>query len=299
MIYTITLNPAIDYVLPVADFKLGETNRSQGEQFVAGGKGINVARVLHNLGLPAVVLGFVAGFTGEFIREQLHTEGLEEHLITVTTSHNAYSRVNVKLKAEEETEINAGGPEITARDWQELLSQLARLNSSDFVVMSGSSGKAPHDAYAQIGELLSRKNIPWIADTTGASLKEALQYKPVLVKPNRAELEEFFSTSCSSIAEVEQLAGKLQQLGAQNVVVSLGGEGAIYVGKDQSGHVLAPQGKVINSVGAGDSLVAGFLTAYLQGMSLQDAVRYGVCCGSATAFSTGFADKKTVNALWQ
>ena len=297
MIYTVTLNPAIDCVVQLPQgLTPGAINRSISEEYQFGGKGINVSNVLRVLGQESVALGFVAGFTGKALEEGLLASGLATRFISVVQGH---TRINVKVKGREETEINGSGPVIEDADLQKLLSQLDALHSGDVLVLSGSvPGCLAADTYAKLLSRLEGKDICTIVDTAGDALLHTLPYRPFLIKPNLQELEALFGTALTAHAQIVQCAKTLQRKGARNVLVSMGGDGALLL--DETGQFRrapCPQGTVINSVGAGDSMVAGFLAGYLQTGDYDHAFKLGIAAGSATAFSLGLASKEAIHKL--
>ncbi|MBM7620883.1 1-phosphofructokinase [Bacillus tianshenii] len=294
MIYTITLNPSIDYVMEVADFKEGSVNRADRTMYYPGGKGINVSRVLKRLGADTMALGFTAGFTGNFIKERLIEEQVAVKLIEVEGT----SRINVKLKAGEETEINGSGPIVDEREASRLISQLDVLQPTDFVVIAGSlPGTVPSTIYQAIIEKCKRHHANVVIDTGGSLLKELLAYRPFLIKPNHHELGDLFGVSIRTKEEVVDYARRIHEQGVQNIIVSMAGEGAILYSEAGVYLAKAPKGDVKNSVGAGDSLVAGFLAGYEKYANIQEALRYGIASGSATAFSNDLCQKQEVDRL--
>lgn len=295
MVYTVTFNPAIDYVARVENLTLGETNRTYEETIHPGGKGINVSIVLKRLGVPSVALGFTGGFTGAAVEEMLKETGIVIDFIHCKGN----TRINVKLKEKEETEINGKGVVIDMPDIERLMDKLNRLNDGDWLVLAGSIPSGMSDRlYADIMRSLSGKNVKIVVDATGGLLKHTLPYKPFLVKPNVQELGEIFGVEIYGREQIGIYAKKLTELGAQNVIVSMAGEGALMV--TQAGETYAcmpPAGKVIDSVGAGDSLVAGFIAGYIRSSDYKEAFLTGIATGSATAFSEWLADKEMVNEL--
>ena len=295
MIYTVTLNPALDYIIQVDNLKLGSTNRSEGERILPGGKGINVSRVLKNLGVESKNLGFVAGFTGEEIKRSVKDWGLEENFIKLPMGT---SRINVKLRSKEETEINARGPEISERAVEELFARLEELEKGDVLVLSGSVPKNLSDTiYQNIIKKQQGKGIQVVLDTSGEALLKSVSYHPFLIKPNRQELEEIFHKPFSSIEKIVSGARELRRLGAENVLVSLAGEGALLITEeDEIISSRPPEGKVHNSVGAGDSMVAGFLYGLGLHGDMEEAFSYGLCAGSASAFSEELATGEEIES---
>ncbi len=296
MIYTVTLNPSLDYLVSVENFKLGLTNRTNGERLVAGGKGINVSMVLRNLGQESVALGFVAGFTGEEIARQVTGLGIENGLIPV----EGLSRINVKLTSVDGTEINGQGPEITPERVAELMDRLELLEGGDILFLSGSVPQSmPSDIYEQIMKRLEGRGVLVVVDATGELLRQTLSHHPFLIKPNQHELGALFDVTLSTREEVVPYARKLQEMGAQNVLVSMGGEGAVLLA--QNGEIYsapALQGQVVNSVGAGDSMVAGFMAGWLEKKDFKHAFYMGLAAGSASAFSEKMAVKEEIMELF-
>ena len=296
MIYTVTFNPAIDYVVRVEEFSLGQVNRSSREEIQFGGKGINVSVMLKHLGTDSCALGFLAGFTGKAIEDDLHRMGIRTDFIHLS---QGMTRINVKLKAKEETEINGQGPGISQADFQKLLEQVALLRPGDTLVLAGSIPQSlPDDVYERIIQSLAGKDIQVVVDATRDLLCHVLKYRPFLIKPNHIELGEIFDRTLHTDEEIRECASLLQQRGARNVLVSMAGDGAILLDETGTFHkIAAPKGEVKNSVGAGDSMVAGFLAGYLQSWDYETALRTGAAAGSATAFSEGLAQRDEVQAL--
>lgn len=296
MIYTITFNPALDYIVEMQGFAMGETNRTAHETMLPGGKGINVSIVLKNLGLESTALGFTAGFTGAEICRRLDTFGVKTEFIELA---NGYSRINVKLKDYDGTEINGLGPDIDADSLARLLDRLKKLEKGDVLVLAGSIPRSlPDSIYKDIMEMLAGKEIMIVVDATRELLLNVLSNKPFLIKPNNHELGEIFGVKLKTAEEVIPYAKKLQEQGARNVLVSMAGEGAVLVAEDGSVHQSpVPKGKLVNAVGAGDSMVAGFVYGYMTSHDYETAFRYGVATGSASAFSENLATKSEVEAL--
>ncbi|MCI6888301.1 MAG: 1-phosphofructokinase [Lachnospiraceae bacterium] len=298
MIYTVTFNPALDYVVRVEHFMPGAVNRTVQEHMFYGGKGINVSAVLANLGFENTALGFVAGFTGEEIERGVKALGFQSDFIHVK---KGMSRINVKLKAEEETEINGMGPEITGEDVEALFRRLDCLEKGDVLVLSGSVPNCISDTiYEEIMERLSGREIRIVVDAAKDLLFNVLPYRPFLIKPNNHELGEMFGVTLSDDEQIIHYAKILQERGARNVLVSMAGDGAILAA--ENGEILKrkpPKGTVRNSVGAGDSMVAGFLAGYLRGGTYDEALRMGTAAGSASAFSDGLADGAVIMELYQ
>lgn len=297
MIYTVTFNPSLDYIVSVNDFELGMTNRTASELMLPGGKGINVSIVLKQLGLDNTALGFMAGFTGEEIVRKLEENGVNTEFIRIP---KGISRINVKLKNIDGTEINGMGPEIAPDKLEELLVQLDRLDQGDVLVLAGSIPKSmPDDIYRDILQRLGSKKIMTVVDATGDLLMNVLPYHPFLIKPNNHELGELFDVKLTTKQQVVPYAEKLQEKGARNVLISMGGQGAVFV--SETGEVYmaeAPEGELKNSVGAGDSMVAGFVTGWVTEGDYEHAFRMGVSTGSASAFSENLATKAEVDAVY-
>lgn len=296
MIYTVTFNPALDYVIRVDELALGEVNRAVKEEIYFGGKGLNVSAVLGQLGYTSTALGFIAGFTGDEIEREARDRGLETDFIRLK---KGLSRINIKLKAKEETDINGLGPEISSEETEALFEKLERLESGDILVLSGSIPASMDDRiYEIIMERLSGRGIEIVVDATKDLLMNVLKYHPFLIKPNNHELGEMFDRELKTDDEIVSHARKLQEMGAGNVLVSMAGDGAVLVSRD--GNVTkigVPKGKVKNSVGAGDSMVAGFIAGYLEKNDYAYALKLGTAAGSATAFSDGLAERVQIEAL--
>lgn len=291
MIYTFTLNPSIDYVLRIEKFEDGQTIRSKSEEKYPGGKGIMVSKLLKNLGEKSVNIGFLGGFTGEFIKNKLENLGIDEEFTKISDD----SRINVKLKYEKETEINAQGPCIKEEEIEEFLNYLDNLEEDDFVIISGSIPKSlGDDFYRVIVNLLEMENVRFALDTSGKKLFNLSSYKPFLVKPNRDELSEIFEDEIDSDEKIVKYARKLIDQGAENVIVSLGKDGSIFIDNNISYKAKPIEGKLINSVGSGDSMVAGYIYGYMKGLSKLDSYKLAIACGSATAFSPDIAEKELI-----
>ena len=288
MIYTVTLNPSLDYIVSVEHFKLGLTNRTGFEQILPGGKGINVSIVLKNLGIASTALGFTAGFTGDEIIRELENTGISQEFIRL---EEGISRINVKLRSIDGTEINGRGPEIKKERLKELTDRLCRLQRGDVLFLSGSIPvSVPENIYSTIMQQLKDKGVMIVVDATKDLLLNVLKYHPFLIKPNNHELGEMFGTVCKTDEDIVHYAKKLQEKGAVNVLISMAGDGAILITEDgQNIKMGTPKGKVVNSVGAGDSMVAGFITGYIRGGNYEEALKSGTAAGSATAFSEGLA----------
>ena len=293
MIYTVTLNPALDYVVQVDDLKVGELNRSKGEKIYPGGKGINVSMVLKSLGQDSVALGFVAGFTGNQLIRELQQRDIRSDFISV---ERGITRINTKVRGRKETEINGAGPVISELALQVLLIQMERLKFEDVLVLSGGiPNSLPKDIYERLMARIAGRGVRVLVDTTGEALVKTLVYRPFLIKPNHHELGEVFGTEIHSKEDAVFYAKKLQTMGALNVLVSMASDGAVFV--DEDGNVYehgAPKGDVKNSVGAGDSMLAGFLAAYLNTYDYEKAFNMGIAAGSATAFSEYLATRSEI-----
>lgn len=296
MIYTVTFNPAIDYVVRTPQMKMGEVNRSSSEKIFFGGKGINVSVVLAELGVQSKALGFVAGFTGRAIEEGIADKGVTSDFVHL---EKGFSRINVKIKSDEETELNGQGPVISETDIAKLYSKLDELSEGDTIVLAGSiPNSLPADIYEKILAYLAPKNVRAVVDATGKLLMNVLKYKPFLVKPNNHELGEIFGVKLKTYDDIVMYANKLREMGAKNVLVSMAGDGAVLV--DEQGNVHSCgvcKGTVVNSVGAGDSMVAGFIAGCEKG-NYDYALKLGTAAGGATAFSMGLAEEKLIDELF-
>lgn len=295
MIYTVTFNPAIDYVVRTGEMTIGATNRSNSEEIYFGGKGINVSMVLKELDMPSIALGFVAGFTGVAIEKGVQEAGIETDFVHL---ENGFSRINVKIKSSQETELNGQGPHITERAIRELFAKLDCLKDGDTIVLAGSiPNTLPADIYEQILQYLSGKNIKAVVDATGELLLRVMKFKPFLVKPNNHELGELFHVTLQTNEEIAQYARKLQEMGARNVLVSMAGDGALLIDENGKEHFCdVCKGTVRNSVGAGDSMVAGFLAGSKDG-DYEFALKLGTATGGATAFADGLAKRDDIDRL--
>ena len=298
MIYTVTFNPSLDYIVSVNDFALGKTNRTKTEQMLAGGKGINVSTVLTNLGVENVALGFVAGFTGNEIERMARESGLQCEFISL---ENGCSRINVKMKDFDGTEINGQGPIIDKKAIDSLMNQLRDLKTGDILVLAGSiPSSMPSSIYRDIIVELKEKEISFVVDATNELLLNVLQYAPFLIKPNNHELGEIFGVELKTKESVVPYARKLQEMGAKNVLVSMSKEGAVLLTEEGEVFMLsAPKGTLVNAVGAGDSMVAGFLAGWIERKDYFHAFKMGVACGSASAFSELLATKEEVERIYQ
>jgi len=297
MIYTVTFNPAIDYIVHTGQMQVGQVNRSQGEELYFGGKGINVSFVLHELGLPSKALGFVAGFTGAAIEAGIQEQGIATDFVHLDSG---FSRINVKIKSGEETELNGQGPNISEAAVAELFEKLNQLQDGDILILAGSiPNTMPADSYEKILAHLSDKKIKVVVDATKDLLLNVLPYHPFLIKPNNHELGELFGVTLHSIEEIATYAKKLQEMGAQNVLISMAGDGALLIDETGKQHVCGVcKGTVKNSVGAGDSMVAGFVAGSMHG-DYEAALKLGTAAGGATAFSEGLAQRAEIERLLQ
>lgn len=295
MIYTVTFNPAIDYVVRTGEMKVGVVNRTESEEIYFGGKGLNVSIILNELGIKSEALGFVAGFTGEAIENGMAKDDIKTDFVHL---NNGFSRINVKIQSSFETEINGQGPEISEENIEELFKKLNKIQDGDTIVLAGSiPASLPSDIYERILEYLKNKKIRAIVDATGDLLMNVLKYKPFLIKPNNFELEEIFGVELKTAEDVSEYALKLKEMGAVNVLVSMAGDGAILA--DENGKIHACgvcSGTVKNSVGAGDSMVAGFI-AGCEKKGYEYALKLGTAAGGATAFSDGLAKKDLIYSL--
>lgn len=297
MIYTVTFNPSLDYIVSVKDFRPGMTNRTSSELMLAGGKGINVSIVLGNLGIKSTALGFIAGFTGDEIVRRLHNGGINSEFIKI---NDGISRINIKLKSIDGTEINGQGPHIDSSHIEQLMNnRLRRLESGDVLVLAGSIPAGISDnIYKDIMDMLKDKGVQIVVDATSRLLTNVLEYNPFFIKPNQHELGDIFNVTLNTQEEVIPYALELKKMGAVNVCVSMGGKGAILVADDGNVYkAKAPDGILKNSVGAGDSLVAGFLSGWIEKKDYEYAFRKGVATGSASAFSERLATNGEVNDL--
>lgn len=298
MIYTVTLNPSLDYVM-MSNIEKGSINRSEEEEYFAGGKGINVSIMLKNLGIENKALGFLAGFTGKEAERILNSKGVDNNFIYID---EGFTRINVKIKnTEGETEINACGPYIKKQYIDMLLDLIGCMKKDDIIVMSGSEPASGEESiYRLMAKTAFDCGIKFIADTTGKNLKEVIKYKPFLVKPNKAELEQYFGKKAESREEIINLELRLKNEGAENVIVSNGKEGAFLLSENgKIYYAEAPEGKVINTVGSGDSMVAGFIAGMINCKNEKDAFKLAVSAGSATAFSKGIGEKEKVYEIYK
>lgn len=298
MICTVTFNPSLDYIVDVENFQLGLTNRTKSELILPGGKGINVSIVLKNLGIENTALGFQAGFTGKEMIHRLEEMGVTSDFIPI---ENGVSRINLKLKSIDGTEINGAGPEISADKVEELMKKLDQLQEGDVLFLSGSiPASMPDDMYERIMKRLSGRGVITVVDATKDLLVKVLKYHPFLVKPNNHELGEIFGVELKTREEVIPYGKKLKEMGARNVLISMAGEGAVLVA--ENGEVFektVPKGKLVNGVGAGDSMVAGFMAGWLEKQDYQHAFYMGIAAGSASAFSENLATRQEIEEVYR
>lgn len=293
MIYTVTFNPALDYIIDVDKLTLNFVNRTNNEEILYGGKGINVSTVLNNLGFENIALGFIAGFTGDEIESGLKNMGIKTDFIRLD---NGFSRINIKVRSNGETEINGQGPNITETAINELFEKIDRIADGDILVLAGSIPKTlPENIYEKIMERVNEKNLKIVVDATKDLLINVLKYKPFLIKPNNHELSEIFNVQLTSDEDIIHYAKEIQKLGARNVLVSMAGDGALLITEDGRNYKSkVPEGKLVNSVGSGDSMVAGFIAGYIEKNDYEYAFKMGVASGSASAFSEKLATKKEI-----
>jgi 1-phosphofructokinase len=294
MIYTVTLNPSLDYIVEVDQVTLGELNRTKNETKFPGGKGINVSQVLKRLDVDSRALGFLGGFTGDYIEEFLTSHGINTDFVKVDED----TRINIKLKSEKETEINAKGPNITEENLEALKGKIRELTSEDILVLAGSiPSTMPESTYEELVKLCNENGTKFVVDAEGELLKKVLPLNPFLIKPNHHELGDLFHTVINSCEEVIPYGRELIKQGAQNVIVSLADKGAVLINKDLALIATSPKGVVKSSVGAGDSMVAGFIATYEKTQSIEEAFRFSVAAGSATAFSIGLCTREKMEGL--
>ena len=294
MIYTVTVNPSIDYIVQLKELTLGEVNRMDYDNKLPGGKGINVSRILKKLNQDSVAWGFLGGFTGEFIENELKKTGIK----TQFTHIKADSRINVKIKAQNETEINGQGPSVTKEELAAFTAQFARLKKDDVVIFAGSLLPClDQNFYFDLIKQIKACGAEFVIDTTGESLLKTLALNPLVVKPNNHELAELFKTTFNNLDDIVKHGQKLLKLGAKNVLISMAGDGGLLITKDHVYRSLAPKGTVINSVGAGDSMIAGFTGTLANSGDVVEAFRYGLACGSATAFSEDLATRSKIDDI--
>lgn len=296
MIYTVTFNPAIDYIMNLKTLKTGEVNRSESEKIYFGGKGINVSLVLKELGIISSALGFSAGFTGKAIEDGVNAQGVKTDFVRLK---NGNSRINVKIKNANETELNGQGPEINQEAINQLFKKLDKLKKGDTLILAGNiPNTLPENIYEEILEKLFGKGILFVVDATKNLLVNVLKYKPFMIKPNNHELEEIFGLELKTNDEIIIYAKKLQKMGAVNVLVSMAENGSILIDENGNIHIMnVPEGKTVNTLGAGDSMVAGFISGYLEKYDYKYALELGTAAGSATAFTCGLAKKDEIYRL--
>lgn len=297
MIYSVTLNPSIDFIVRVKDFQLGETNRAYEDNFFAGGKGIMVSKLLKNVKTDCVNLGFLGGFTGTFIEQNLKKLNILSDFVTV----NENTRVNVKLKTETETEINCQGPKISDNEKEEFLDKIRKIKSDDFVILSGSvPSNLGNDFYITIIEILNKNGVKFTLDSSGETFSKSLKYKPFLIKPNKDELKEYARIEFKNNQEIVNYVRENLVDKAEHVIISLGGEGALYIDKNFSlfAYPLRVKENVVNTVGAGDSVVAGFVNYMLKHNDVDRAFRFAVACGTATSFSEDIGELNFIEEIY-
>ena len=296
MIYTITFNPALDYISKVDNFEIGKINRTEEEKILPGGKGLNVSTVLKNLGFQSTALGFIAGFTGKELKTEIEKYGIQTDFIEVK---EGITRINVKISSNVETALNGNGPIITEEDIEKLLEQISGFNNEDIVILAGNIPKGiKNNIYEIICSKLEKNGVTFVVDSTKELLINVLKYKPFLIKPNKEELEETFKEKIETNEDIIKYAEKLQDMGARNVLISLGGDGAILIAETKEVYYSkAPKGKVLNTVGSGDSMVAGFIAGYQKNRDYNEAFKMGIAAGSASAFSMNLATLPEVESL--
>lgn len=296
MIYTVTLSPSIDYVVRLASMRFNVTNRTDSEEFYYGGKGINVSLILNELDLDSTALGFIAGFTGDAIANGISKPHVHTDFIRL---QEGFSRINIKIKAGGETEINGQGPDIP--DWalDQLMAKLDAIRDGDILVVAGSVPKTlPDDIYERMLDRLAGRRIMIVVDATKKLLVNSLKHRPFLIKPNRLELAEIFQKEVETAEDVEKYARELQKMGARNVIVSLGRKGAFLLDENGAAHTAGTlKQTVVNTVGAGDSMVAGFIAGYLKSGDYEYALKLGSACGNATSFLPGLATRAKIDEL--
>lgn len=298
MIYTVTFNPALDYLMYVSELQSSDINRTEKEQLFYGGKGINVSVILTRLGVKNKALGFLAGFSGHQLEDMLSADNIESDFVYLKSG---YTRINVKIKSDREIDINACGPEISKDDIKALFEKLEKLKEGDCLVLAGSIPKTlPDNIYEKILDKLNGKGINFVVDATGNLLKNVLKYKPFMIKPNHHELGEIFSTEIKTLDDIKKYGKMLQDMGARNVLVSRGKDGAALLDENGNIHTMGNvPGKIISSVGCGDSMVAGFIAGYSKTKDYAYALKLGSACGNATAFSTSLATREEIEKMLQ
>lgn len=294
MIYTVTVNPSIDYIVQLKELTLGEVNRMDYDNKLPGGKGINVSRILKELGQDSVALGFLGGFTGEFVKNELEKTGIKTDFTMIKDD----TRINVKIKAQQETEINGRGPVVSESELTQFTVQFDKLSAGDVVIFAGSLLPClDQNFYFDLIKQIRARGAEFVIDTTGESLLKTLPQNPLVVKPNNHELAELFETTFTGIDDIVEHGKKLLELGAQHVLISMAGDGGLLITKDAVYRSLAPKGTVVNSVGAGDSMIAGFTGTLASTGDVVEAFRYGLACGSATAFSEDLATREKIDEI--
>ena len=294
MIYTVTFNPSIDYIIFTDGFEIAGLNRAKATYKFAGGKGINVSRVLKTLDVDSTALGFSGGFPGDFITQTLEDSNIQSNFVQVDED----TRINVKLKSGQETEINAPGPKVTHAQFEQLLSQIRRTTKDDIVIVAGSvPNSIPSDAYAQIAQITEKTGAQLVVDAEKDLVETVLPYRPLFIKPNKDELEVMFNTTVKSDEDVIKYGKEILKKGAQSVIISLGGDGAIYVDQHQSIKAVNPQGHVVNTVGSGDSTVAGMVAGLSMDLNVDEAFQQAVASGTATAFSEDLATRDAIENI--
>lgn len=297
MVYTVTLNPALDYVMKLKNLRTDDINRTDGEEIYYGGKGINVSVILTQLDIPNTALGFLGGFTGKKLEEMLKSDGISCDFNYLKSGD---TRINVKIKADKEIDLNACGPEITQEDMQSFLKKLDGIKDGDYLILAGSIPKTlPDDIYERMLESVSDRKVNCVVDATGDLLKNVLKYRPFLIKPNHHELGDLFSVEIKSDDDIVKYSKKLQEMGAKNVLVSMAKDGAILTDENGNVHKIGnAKGKLVNSVGCGDSMVAGFTAGYIETADYSYALRLGSACGNATAFSEKLATREEIERVF-
>lgn len=297
MVYTVTLNPALDYVMKLKNLRTDDINRTDGEEIYYGGKGINVSVILTQLDIPNTALGFLGGFTGKKLEEMLKSDGISCDFNYLKSGD---TRINVKIKADKEIDLNACGPEITQEDMQSFLKKLDGIKDGDYLILAGSIPKTlPDDIYERMLESVSDRKVNCVVDATGDLLKNVLKYRPFLIKPNHHELGDLFSVEIKSDDDIVKYSKKLQEMGAKNVLVSMAKDGAMLTDENGNVHKIGnAKGKLVNSVGCGDSMVAGFSAGYIETADYSYALRLGSACGNATAFSEKLATREEIERVF-
>lgn len=297
MVYTVTLNPALDYVMKLKNLRTDDINRTDGEEIYYGGKGINVSVILTQLDIPNTALGFLGGFTGKKLEEMLKSDGISCDFNYLKSGD---TRINVKIKSDKEIDLNACGPEITQEDMQSFLKKLDGIKDGDYLILAGSIPKTlPDDIYERMLESVSDRKVNCVVDATGDLLKNVLKYRPFLIKPNHHELGDLFSVEIKSDDDIVKYSKKLQEMGAKNVLVSMAKDGAMLTDENGNVHKIGnAKGKLVNSVGCGDSMVAGFTAGYIETADYSYALRLGSACGNATAFSEKLATREEIERVF-